>query len=82
MNVLTGKLTWLKSFSRLWLELLMMATAALASSDTSLHSVRAAGVLRVCVPFDHPPLSGTFVAKPGLEIELAQAIAQQMGLGL
>lgn len=82
MNLLSSRPRLFKRFSRLSLELLMLATAALASSDTSLHKVQAAGLLKVCVPFDHPPLSGKVAAKPGLEVELAQAVAKQMGLGL
>lgn len=80
MNILSSKPRLLKSFSRLSLGLLLMATAALASSDTSLHSVQAAGVLKVCVPGNYPPLANG--SGGGLEVELARSIANQMKLKL
>jgi ABC-type amino acid transport substrate-binding protein len=50
--------------------------------DTSLQQVRQEGVLAVCVPQDYPPLSTPEKSQRGIDVELVQVIAQQMGLRL
>ncbi|MBV9968882.1 MAG: hypothetical protein JO228_02775, partial [Xanthobacteraceae bacterium] len=50
--------------------------------DTSLGEVRAAGVLRACVPTEYPPLVTGDAAAPGIDIELLRALAADMGVRL
>ena len=50
--------------------------------DTSLKQVRQEGVLAVCVPQDYPPLSTPEQTQRGIDVELVQALAEQMGLQL
>lgn len=50
--------------------------------DTSLRQVRQEGVLGVCVPQDYPPLATPGQPQQGVDVELMQAIAEQMGLRL
>lgn len=48
--------------------------------DTSLREVERAGALRACIPPIYPPLVTGDPEKPGVDIELLQAVAQRMGL--
>jgi len=48
--------------------------------DTSLSEVRRQGVLSACLPVARPPLVTGDPAEPGLEVELLQMIAEEMGL--
>lgn len=82
MKDLLANPKWVKPFPRLALELLVMATSVVISSDASFSTVQAAGTLKVCVPHNYPPLSTSDAALPGLEVELVQAIAKQMNLKL
>jgi len=50
--------------------------------DTSLGEVRAAGVLRACVPTSYPPLVTGNAAAPGIDIELLRGLAKAMGVRL
>ena len=72
---------FIKLLFRLGLELVVLTTTGLMASDSSPQPLQSVQALKVCVLFDHP-LSSQTSKEPGLEIELAQAIAQQMGLGL
>lgn len=60
----------------------LLGAVYLLPPDTSLRQVRAAGTLRVCVPPSYPPLITGDPAAPGIDIELLQAIAQQLGVRL
>lgn len=65
---------------------LALALALIAANflppDTSLKLVRRGGVLSVCVPQNYPPLAIPQANPPGIDIQLAQQIAQRMGLQL
>jgi polar amino acid transport system substrate-binding protein/cystine transport system substrate-binding protein/membrane-bound lytic murein transglycosylase F len=50
--------------------------------DTSLGEVRAAGVLRACVPTAYPPLVTGNAAAPGIDIELLRGLAKAMDVRL
>jgi ABC-type amino acid transport substrate-binding protein len=50
--------------------------------DTSLAQVRRSGVLRACVPDIRPPLVTADAQRPGIEVDLLQAIAQHLGVAL
>jgi ABC-type amino acid transport substrate-binding protein len=50
--------------------------------DTSLGEVRAAGVLRACVPTTYPPLVTGNAAAPGIDIELLRGLAKAMDVRL
>jgi ABC-type amino acid transport substrate-binding protein len=50
--------------------------------DTSLEEVRKSGVLRACLPASYPPLVTGEVERPGIDVELLQAIAKDIGVRL
>ena len=50
--------------------------------DTSYAQVQKAGVLRVCVPPEYPPLVTRNAEAPGIDVEIAQRIADELGLRL
>lgn len=50
--------------------------------DTSLRDVRTAGTLRVCVPSLYPPLVTGDATKPGIELELLDAVARDLDVRL
>ena len=50
--------------------------------DTSLGEVRAAGVLRACVPTAYPPLVTGNAAAPGIDIELLRGLAKAVDVKL
>jgi ABC-type amino acid transport substrate-binding protein len=50
--------------------------------DTSLREVRTAGVLRACMPPSYPPLVTGNAEAPGIDVELLQALAKQIGVRL
>jgi ABC-type amino acid transport substrate-binding protein len=50
--------------------------------DTSLAQVRRSGVLRACVPDLRPTLVTADPERPGIEVDLLQAIAQHLGVTL
>jgi ABC-type amino acid transport substrate-binding protein len=60
----------------------LLAAVNFLPPDTSLGEVRAAGVLRACVPTAYPPLVTGEPAAPGIDIELLRAIAADMGVRL
>lgn len=59
-----------------------LAAIYLLPPDTSLAEVRKAGALRACVPERYAPLVTGDAAKPGIEIELLQALAGALDLRL
>jgi ABC-type amino acid transport substrate-binding protein len=60
----------------------LLAAVNFLPPDTSLGEVRAAGVLRACVPTAYPPLVTGDAAAPGIDNELLRAIAANMGVRL
>lgn len=50
--------------------------------DTSLSEVRASASLRACVPPVYPPLVTGDADRPGIDIELLEAVAARIGAGL
>ncbi len=60
--------------------LLLMVT--FLPPDTSLAEVEANGAIRACVPTSYPPLITGDPGKPGIDIEILQAVADYMGVKL
>ena len=60
----------------------LLAAVNLLPPDTSLSEVRAAGVLRACLPSAYPPLVTGDPAAPGIDIELLRGLAKNMDLRL
>ena len=60
----------------------LLAAVNLLPPDTSLSEVRAAGVLRACLPSVYPPLVTGDPAAPGIDIELLRELATGMDLRL
>jgi ABC-type amino acid transport substrate-binding protein len=60
----------------------LLAAVNLLPPDTSLSEVRAAGVLRACLPPDYPPLVTGDPAAPGIDVELLRSLAKAMDLRL
>lgn len=60
----------------------LLGAAYLLPPDTSLSEVRKAGLLRVCVPVSYPPLVTGDPQAPGIDIELLQAVADDLGVRL
>jgi ABC-type amino acid transport substrate-binding protein len=50
--------------------------------DTTLAEVQAAGILRACVPDAFPPLVTGDRARPGLDIEILERVAAELGVRL
>lgn len=50
--------------------------------DTSLREVKATGALSACVPTSYPPLVTGDPARPGIDVEILSAVADDMGLRL
>ena len=60
----------------------LLGAVYLLPPDTSLREVRASGTLRVCLPPSYPPLVTGDPAAPGMDVELLQAIAADLGIHL
>jgi polar amino acid transport system substrate-binding protein/cystine transport system substrate-binding protein/membrane-bound lytic murein transglycosylase F len=60
----------------------LLGAVYLLPPDTALRNVRAAGMLRACMPPYYPPLVTGDPAAPGIDVELLQAIAQDIGVRL
>lgn len=60
----------------------LLLLAGLLPPDTSLTDRQEAGVLKLCVPQSFPPLVTGDSSAPGYDVELAGAIAGQIGLRL
>jgi len=60
----------------------LLAAVNLLPPDTSLSEVRAAGVLRACLPAAYPPLVTDDPAAPGIDVELLRDLAKNMDLRL
>lgn len=62
--------------------LALLVVATFLPPDTSLSEVRAAATLKACVPPLYPPLVTGDPARPGIDIELLQAVAAKIGVTL
>lgn len=73
---------WLRSAGNLAIVIALLFAVSFLPPDTSLSDRRQTGVLKLCVPPAYPPLVTGDAAKPGFDIELADAVAKQIGLRL
>jgi polar amino acid transport system substrate-binding protein len=62
--------------------LLLSAAVAPAASARSLEQVQASGTLSVCLPANSLPFSSRHDTPGGFEVELANSLAQQLGVSL
>jgi polar amino acid transport system substrate-binding protein/cystine transport system substrate-binding protein/membrane-bound lytic murein transglycosylase F len=60
----------------------LLGAVYLLPPDTALRNVRAAGVLRACMPPAYPPLVTGDPAAPGIDVELLRHIARDIGVRL
>ena len=73
---------WIGSAANVALVVALLAAVSFLPPDTALSEVRESGVLRACVPVDYPPLAMPDPDRPGIEIELLEDLAAEMGLRL
>jgi ABC-type amino acid transport substrate-binding protein len=60
----------------------VLAAVYLLPPDTSLSEIRRAGALQVCLPPDAPPFVAGDAKAPGIDVEILQALARDLGLRL
>ena len=60
----------------------VLAAVYLLPPDTSLSEIRRAGALPVCLPPDAPPFVAGDAKAPGIDVEILQALARDLGLRL
>jgi ABC-type amino acid transport substrate-binding protein len=60
----------------------LLGAVYLLPPDTALREVRKAGTLRVCLPPSYPPLVTGDPTAPGIDVDLLQGVAQQLGVRL
>jgi polar amino acid transport system substrate-binding protein/cystine transport system substrate-binding protein/membrane-bound lytic murein transglycosylase F len=60
----------------------LLAGVSLLPPDTSLSEVRRVGTLTVCVPDAYPPLVTGEEERPGIDVELLRAVADELGVSL
>jgi ABC-type amino acid transport substrate-binding protein len=60
----------------------VLAAVYLLPPDTSLSEIRRAGALSVCLPPDDPPFVAGDAKAPGIDVEILQALARDLGLRL
>lgn len=73
---------WRAAAINLGAVVVLLLAAGLLPPDTSLADRQKAGVLKLCVPPSFPPLVTGDSTAPGYDVELAGAIAGQIGLRL
>jgi polar amino acid transport system substrate-binding protein/cystine transport system substrate-binding protein/membrane-bound lytic murein transglycosylase F len=73
---------WLGDILTVVLVFGLLLAVYLLPPDTSLAEVDRAGVLRVCVPPDYPPLVTTDRERPGVDVEILTEIARRMEVRL
>jgi len=64
------------------LVLALLVGVSLLPPDTALRDVETAGALKACVPPLYPPLVTGDPERPGIDIELLEAVAEHMGVSL
>lgn len=62
--------------------LALLVGVSLLPPDTSLREVETAASLKACVPLLYPPLVTGDPERPGIDVELLQAVAERMGVSL
>ncbi|MHA6689771.1 substrate-binding periplasmic protein [Devosia sp. A449] len=72
----------LRDFGGIGLILALLFAVALLPPDTSLSEVRNSAMLKACVPPLYPPLVTGDPERPGIDIELLQAVAARIGVSL
>ncbi len=60
----------------------LLVAISFLPADTSLSQIRERGVLKLCVPASYPPFVTGNPENPGFDIELVQAIADEIGVRL
>jgi polar amino acid transport system substrate-binding protein/cystine transport system substrate-binding protein/membrane-bound lytic murein transglycosylase F len=60
----------------------VLAAVYLLPPDTSLSEIRRAGALPVCLPPEAPPFVAGDAKAPGIDVEILQALARDLGLRL
>ncbi|KKB76708.1 hypothetical protein VW35_18330 [Devosia soli] len=73
---------WRAAAVNLGAVIVLLVAASLLPPDTSLSDRERSGVLKLCVPQSFPPLVTGDPEMPGYDVELAGAIASEMGLRL
>lgn len=73
---------WPRDLGAIAVVVLLMAAVALLPQDTSLSELRKGGILRACVPQDFPPLVQRDGDLPGIDIEIMETIAADLGVRL
>lgn len=73
---------WLRAGFNIALIAGLLTAISFLPPDTSLRDRERAGVLKACVPPSYPPLVTGDPARPGYDIELLSAVAQQLDLRL
>ncbi len=71
-----------RDFGAIGIVLALLLAVTLLPPDTSLSEVQAVASLRACVPPSYPPLVTGDPAKPGIDIEILQAVASRLGVAL
>ncbi len=64
------------------LVLALLVGVSLLPPDTSLREIERVGALKACVPPVYPPLVTGDTARPGIDIELLQALSGRLGVAL
>lgn len=71
-----------RDFGAIAVVLGLLLAVTLLPPDTSLREVKEAGALRACVPPTYPPLVTGDPDHPGIDVELLQAVANNIGVQL
>ena len=79
MNVIASRV---RQFAPYVLIFGLLGAVYLLPPDTSLGEVRKAGVLRACLPASYPPLVTGDRDAPGIDVEMLQALAKNLGVSL
>src|SRR3954465_1019298 len=79
MTVIAGKV---RQFAPYVFIFGLLGAVYLLPPDTSLDEVRKAGVLRACMPPSYPPLVTGDRDAPGIDVEMLQALAKNLGVSL
>jgi len=79
MNVIASRV---RQFAPYVLIFGLLGAVYLLPPDTSLGEVRKAGVLRACLPPSYPPLVTGDRDAPGIDVEMLQALAKNLGVSL
>lgn len=79
---MTGIRRMARNFGGLAFVVALLALVNFLPPDTSLSEVLTVHTLRVCVPISYPPLVTGDPARPGIDIELLEAVADRLGVTL